>query len=287
MPIPIAAIGATMAAGSLAGSILGKKKKAKGPDIGYLTGQIKQGSEKARGYVGQEFGELAPVTTQYGQGIEELGTGYEAKTKGLAEEYQKNLGQLGEADKTARDLSVALKSKESYGAVPMQQQMIREQLAASGGMRTGAASKLLAQPTMQAAQDVSRAGTEMDISNLERQSARQEQGVNTLYQSQAGAALTKLGLDQEKLTTLMENGRADIISKYAKLAGIDEAELNALLGLEGMRTQVDMANTTAANARQQEIWNQLGGLGSSLMTFGAANKAPTGPSADTLRFVRG
>lgn len=259
-----------MAAGSLAGSIFGKKNKAKGPDIGYLTGQIQQGANKARGQAGMEYADLQPLTKDYASGIEELGTGYEAKTKGLAEEYQKNLGQLGEADKTARDLSLALKSKESYGAVPMQQQAIREQLAASGGLRTGAAARALTQPTMQAAQEVSRAGTQMDIENLGRQSARQEQGVNALYQSQAGAALTKLGLDQNKLQTLMENGRTDIISKYAKLAGIDEAELNAILGLSGMQTQVDLANTAAANARQQAIWDQLGGLGTSLIGYGAS-----------------
>lgn len=267
-------LGVGLAAAGLAGSIFGKKKKAKGPDIGYLTGQIQQGAQKGREQVGAEFGELQPITQQYGKGIEELGTGYEAKTKGLAEEYQKNLGQLGEADKTARDLSIALKSKESYGAVPMQQQAIREQLASSGGMRTGAAAKLMAQPTMQAAQDVSRAGTEMDIANLERQSVRQQQGVDALYQSQAGAALTKLGLDQEKLTTLMENGRTDIINKYAKLAGIDEAELNAILGLHGMQTQVEMANVAAANANRQAIWDQLGGLGTSLIGYGAAQSSP-------------
>lgn len=68
----------------------------------------------------------------------------------------------------------------------------------------------------------------------------------------------------------MENGRTDIISKYAKLAGIDEAELNAILGLSGMQTQVDLANTAAANARQQAIWDQLGGLGTSLIGYGAS-----------------
>jgi len=269
---PMMGTGIGLAAAGLAGSIFGKKKKAKGPDIGYMTGLVKQGSQRGREQAGQEYAELQPYTQEYGKGLEELGTGYEAKTKGLAEEYQRNLGQLGEADKTARDLSMALKSKETFGAVPMAQQAIRENLASAGAMRTGAAARALAQPTMQAAQEVSRAGTQMDIANAERQSARQEAGVNALYQSQAGAALTKMGLDQEKLRTLMENGRTDIINKYAKLAGIDEAELNALLGIHGIAVQADNAKVAAANARQQAIWNELGKFGTSLMGAGGSKQ---------------
>lgn len=283
MAIPLAAIGLGMQAASLASSVFGKKKKAKGPDIGYLTGQIKEGSEKARGLAGQEFQALQPLSGQYGTQMEQLGAGYEQKAKGLAEEYQKGLGQLGEADKTARDLSVALKTKEEMGSVPLQQQMLREQLAASGGLRTGAAGKILAQPTQQAAERVGQFGSQLDVENLARQSARQEQGVSALYQSQAGAALTKLGLDQTKLQTLLDAGRTDIISKYAKLAGIDEAELNAMLGLHGMAAQTEMANVAASNAQKQSVLDALSGFGGSLVGY-AASQPTANKTAMTTHF---
>jgi len=282
-------VGAGLAGAGLAGSIFGKKKKAKGPDIGYLTGIVKQGAEKARGLTGQEYETLQPLSQKYGAGIEELGAGYESKIRGLGEEYQKGLAGVGESEKAARDLAVALQQKEEYGAVPLQQQMIREQLAAGGGLRTGAAGKLLAQAPTQAAQRVSQFRTQADIERLSREAARQEEGVRNLYQTQAGAALTKLGLDQTKLQTLLETGRTDIINKYAKLAGIDEAELNAILGIHGLATQTEMANVAAENARQQAILEQLGGLGTSLIGYGLAQQpiVRKGPSAETLRFVRG
>lgn len=73
----------------------------------------------------------------------------------------------------------------------------------------------------------------------------------------------------------MDNGRTDIISKYAQLAGIDEAELNAILGLHGLAAQTEMANASAANANQQAIWQALGGLGGSLMAYGGSKTPKT------------
>ena len=251
MPIPLAVALAPAAIG-LANSIFGKKKSAN-VDIPGMTKTITEGSSRQQGIVGNQAQALSALNPAYQTGMTNLGAGYTQTSEDLAKNYQANLAQLGTADTMAAEKAKALNQQEAARNIPLQQQLIREQLAATGGTRTGQAGKAMAAPVTQAAQQASNYSKTLDIQNLQAKSARQQQGVDTLYQSQAGAALQKLGLDRDTMNTLLANNRSDIIMQAAQLLGIDQQQVANLLGIKGIQTNVNIANATGYNANQAAL----------------------------------
>jgi hypothetical protein len=268
--LPAIAIGAGLAAGGLAGSIFGKKKKAS-VDTGAMLGAINKSTETQKNLVGNQFSDLQQPTAQFKTGMGQLGEDYLKSTQANAENYQKNLTQVGEAEKVAADKALAASQTAQASTIPLQQQAIRQSLASAGQLRTGAAAKALTAPVQQLTQNLGQERAASDVNIASRNAARLEQGVNTLYQSKAGADLEKLGMDKDTLTTLLNAGRTDIINKYASLIGIDQQQLANILGVQGIQANVGLANTAASNQNQAAIYNALTGLGGQIMGAGIAS----------------
>jgi hypothetical protein len=279
MALPVV-IGAGLAAGGLAGSLFGKKKKSN-IDTGYLTGLVNQSTGKQRDIVGQRDVELAPLYDKYKADSAKLGEDYLTSTRGASEQYKKDVAGLGLEDRLASQKAGDLLQKQQFRSVPGQQQAIKESLAATGSLRSGGGRTALAQPTKEAYQNVSDFRTEQEVQNLQQESARKEQAISNVYSTELGAQLTKLGLDKDTMQYLVESGRGDIINRAADLLGIEQSQLNAMLGIYGLKANEDMANATAENDRRQAIYNSLTGLGGSLIAggMGGSSKAPSAPSS--------
>jgi len=237
-----------------ASSYLNKPKK---PNTSGLQMFNQMYGKQQKDLVNQQFTDLQPGNERYRTQREALGQAFEDKSAGQAEEYQKNLMGLGEYDRQAADKSSALQQEKDFRSVPMQQQMIRENLAASGGMRTGGAARAMSQPTMEAAQRSSDYSRGLESTLLERQAARAEKGVDTVYTSKAGAAMERLGIDKETLTTLYNSGRTDIINRAGQMLGISQQELANMLAVEGIQINAGLADNAASNERNQQNQNAL------------------------------
>jgi hypothetical protein len=261
------AIGAgTMGAGLL-NSVLGKKKKAS-VDTAAMMEDIRKSTEAQKGIVGQQTTALQALNPAYESGMKGLGESYTKTATDLAKAYQTNLTGVGTAEQMAAEKAKALQTQTAARNIPLQQQLIRQQLAATGGGRTGQAAKALSAPVSQAATQASDFSKTLDIQTLQAQSARQEKGIDTLFQTQAGAALTKLGLDKETITTLLNNNRSDIILQAGQLLGIDQQQLANMLGIAGIQTNVNIANAAGYNANQAALNQALIGTGGYLVGKG-------------------
>jgi len=270
---PLMGAGIGLAAGGLAGSVLGKKKKAK-VDVAGMTNLVKGSSGRQKDLIGQQFNELQPMSAEY-----------EAKRTGLSESIQpgfekigKDLmtgyGQVGQQEQSNLENILNTRQQQNARNIPLQQQLLREQLAASGGLRTGGAAKVMQAPVTQAQTEQADLASTLSQQAMERQTGRLEKGTEAQAGLAKEALTTKLGIDEDTMNTLFQTGRTDIIEKLGALRGVESDELQSLLGIMGLKTQTDLANTAASNANQQALWSSLSGLGGQLIGMGASGSSP-------------
>jgi len=283
--LPLAIAGGAMMAGGLAGSLFGKKKKASVDLTPYINATQKS-SATQRDLIGQQFEQLQPLSQEYESKMSGLGTGIEQKYGDIAKQYRSGLSQVGGAEQAALESILSSRQQQTARNIPLQQQLIRENLAASGGFRTGGAAKAMQAPITEMQQQQADLASQLSSEKLAREAGRMEKGTEAEMQLAKEGTLQKLGIDENTLNTLLETGRTDIIDKLGALRGVESDELQSLLGIYGMQTNVNLANTAAENERRQALYNTLTGIGGSLMGMGSGPSSSR-PSAQTLKFVRG
>lgn len=265
-------VGAGLTGAGLAGSLFGKKKKAPSIDVAGMRRLIGDYSQKQRDMIGQQFEQLQPLTQQYQQRAGELGAGIEQQYGDIAEQYRGGLGQVGQAEQQTMEQLLANRRTQAARDIPLMQQMQREQAAASGLMRTGAAGRMMQQPVQQFQQEQSDLYGDLAAQRMGSETQRQQRALEVQREMATSAAAQRLGIDKDSMNTLLQTGREDLIRKFADLRGVSTAELNGMLQAMGLQTQVDLANTAAENERRQALWSALSGLGGQFMGYGMMKK---------------
>lgn len=134
-PITTAAIiGGGMAAGGLAGSLLGKKK-AKPIDISQQLAQVKGTYDRNRGINLEAYNQLQPITDQYAEDSAKARAGLSAAFGKGKEEY---LGATEDLTNKAQSALRANLYSDTFTGLPDTMRAVREASAAGGGLDSGA-----------------------------------------------------------------------------------------------------------------------------------------------------
>jgi len=226
-----------------------------------LENLVTQSQQRQQGIIQGLYNNLQPLTAQYGTNINQAGGNYAGATTAAAKAYQQGLAGLNTADQLAAQTAVDTAKRQAYSSLPGIQQSIRESLAATGNLKGGRAATALVQPSLQIAQNIQTLTNNLQQQGYTAQQARQEAGVQAIYSTAQGNALTQLGIDQDTARTLLQNGRSDLITQAGALAGLDATTLNQMLGLETEAQTSNIAAAQANQARQTAIGEALGTLG--------------------------
>jgi hypothetical protein len=267
-------LGGILGAGALIGGALVGKKKSSNPtvDIAGMENLVKTTGQKQRALIGQQFDQLQPLSAQLKTESQAMGTGLEKKFGDISQQYRSGLSGIGGLEQKTLDSILSNRQVQSARNIPLQQQMIREQLAASGGFRTGGAARALQAPVLQQQQEQADLASQLATERLGREAERAEKGVDVQAEMAKQGALQKLGIDEDTMRTLFETGRTDIIEKLASLRGVEADELQSLLGIKGIQTQVGLAQAAANNARRQALSSSLMGIGGNLLGQALSNE---------------
>lgn len=239
----------------------------KGIDTGKLRTMLEQGLNKQKGIVEQGFAQLP----QFGQAFEQkqgqLGADLVSGSRDRAMEFGKGLEAIDTSDQVKARQGQA--QELAFRNLPAAQQAIRENLAATGGLNRGVAVRALQQPVLQASQQAADESfniqSEADQANI----ARREQALGTLFNTEQGAALTKLGIDKDTARTLMETGRSDVLNRALQLTNIEGQRTQGLLDIETLAQQQSAAQDAAKRGRLGQVLSTVGGLGgAALGSFG-------------------
>lgn len=236
--------------------LFGGSKKPKIDYAGMLK-TVREGAGKQREYVNTAYSDVKPLDTKFSSDMGTLGTNYESKVSGLGEDYLKSLQGMTAGDQELATKQLDLAKEQAYRTLPVNQEIIRKNLAASGNLRTGASAKAFGDTVLQNQQNLSDYGQKLGIANLQANQARMETGITNVYNSKAGAALQRLGLDADTFRTLYQNGRTDILDQAMKLVGISDQEVANILGVQGIQANAELVSTFGENANRQALLNSI------------------------------
>lgn len=247
------------------------KKKTPSFDTGALRAILEQGQTRAKNEINTGFSQSAPLLKQFESSRNALGKAFETGANQRAQTFAQGLQQV-ESPEFVRQQQA--KARElAFRDLPGTQELIREQLGATGGLNRGAAIRALQAPVLQAAQTASDQGFQIQQDAAARDINRRQVALKTIFDTGQGAALERLGIDEQTANTLLKTGRADIIDRAMALAGIEQNRTQGLLDIETLRQQQEIAKAQAKNARRGALLSSVGSLaGAGLGSFGG----PTG-----------
>lgn len=249
----------------------GSKPKSINADA--LRNILEQGLRKQKSVLGQGFTQLPGLGKGFEQKAGQLGEEFVTGATGRAQEFARGLQQVEDPSFVKREQGKA--QELAFRNLPAVQQQIRENLAATGGLQRGAATRALQAPVLQASRAASDAGFQIQQQAAGREIERKERGLDTIFQTEQGAALTKLGIDRNTASILLQTGREDILNKAMSIAGIEQQRTQGLLDIEQLRQTSDIARQQSKRAGLGRVLSGVGSLAGTGLGF-ALGGGPVG-----------
>lgn len=261
-------------------ALFGKKPNIPSIDTAALNRLVDEAAAKKRAIVGGLTGELQPISANFEQKRNALGTGYLNDVNTGINEFNTGIGALKESSGAAGEEAARAFREQQFRDVPEIQKSVREALGGSGTLNTGAARFSLARPTIEAARASSDFAAQQKINDLQRKQQLGEKALDYSTTAKQGGIDTKFGLDKDTVDYLTSIGRSDLIDKANSMLGIEGDVGDARLNIEQARQNNDIARATAAANNRNAVLSGITTLGGAAIggLFGGAPGAAAGGS---------
>lgn len=274
------------AAGVVKGLLSGGGVSA--PDLSALFKTIDTAGENQRDMINALPAELQKQYAEYKASnaatIEALQTG----TQALGDKYKAETAALYDPNAPAVKAALDAAKTAIYADLPGQQDAIRQALAATGGFNRGTASKQLAAPVIQAGQQYGQQVANVTAQQLQQKQQAQQNALNTILSMDQNTLQSVFGMNKEQALQIMQSNREDLKDQLTSLVNQSVNQTNQKLGVQGAQVQNQYQADVAKKAQSDAMtgaWVDLGAnaISQGLQTF---NQPTSGPSAETLNFVR-
>jgi hypothetical protein len=243
-------------AAGLAGSLLGKKK-SKAPDLTPIINMANQSAKRQGEIATNVRGQLAPLTQDYSKGVQGLATGLQTQVASNANQYVKDQETASQA--LNRSLSDELKQRV-LSTQPELQRQLREGLAASGQLRSGAAAAANTNLANELASQIGQGQMKIQQGDLQARQAALE----TAMQMNDKALFTATGMNKDQLQAVFQSGRQDLIDEASALIEAEKSRLNAVAGLAQNQSTYNLAAQSAADQNRNQLISSGADLAGSL-----------------------
>ena len=219
-----------------------------------LKNTATSGAEKKKKLISGIKPQTDPLSTEF-QAANKMATEQaQQRRRALADKFmgdvQKGQSQFGQAqfDKAKQQV---------LGALPELQRAARENAAATGGLKRGAAAEMVQRPVTEAAATL---GTAAGDIALQSQIASQN-ALDKVFTGDRAFELERLGIDRATAQTLLDAGRTDILQEALGLVGVEDQLTTDLLGIEQMRMEAEAAKEAGKAQRRSALTSALIGAG--------------------------
>lgn len=247
MPITPGSVAGGVALGT---ALLNKKKNVSLPSLDPQMRAIDAAGQRQRDIAGNLTTSLAPLTTNYGSDVKSAIEARRGEVNAASDKYLSNFSTA--ADSLAKKSSDMLKQRV-LEAQPELQRQLREGLASTGQLGSGAGFDAFTQQAVTAGKEIGQGQSEIELQRLQglQQATKDVFGVDTNFAMQA------LGIDENTLNTILQSGREDLIREAQQL--IDESrnttqQKTALLTAGQDRA---MATDLGSKTASQDLMNAI------------------------------
>ncbi len=244
----------------LGASLLGKKKNAALPSVEPQMKLIDASGQRERDIAGGLTNELKPVNEQFGTDLRGAINTRRGEQTAAGDKFMSGFSSAGNA-RTAQESD--LLKQRVLEAQPELQRQLREGLASTGQIGSGAGIDAFGNLATEAGRQIGQGQAELSIKNLEglQDATKQVFGADTAFTTQA------LGIDERGLNTLLNSGREDLIREAQALINEARATTQAKVGVLGQGQDREMASKLGGAAADQDLRNAI---------LGAAGRAAGG-----------
>ncbi len=260
MALPIAAIGAGLTAGGIAGTLFGKKSVPKF-DPAFANRLADVGRSRETGFIDQFKTGTTGASDQFRTDINDATASAQLQSRQGAQEFLENFDPI--TSRLVKSRQDALK-QSLFGEIPELVQAAREAGAAGGGLDRGVIQSNLANIPIQQGQAFNRGATELGNTALQAQlDARTK-----VFDANNQLILNKLGIDSNTAEAILNSGNQALVNELNALIDSSRNAIGIQISADSAAQGSNIGNVQDINANRQAIFNGLIGGGTALLGSG-------------------
>lgn len=282
-----------MGLGSIISGLIGSGRKLPTIDLRPIFDTIDKSGAERKALINNLPAALQQEYAKYRSSLSQSGADLEARTKDIGSTLLENTQNLYGADNPAVQATLnALKTK-TYSTLPGTLDELKANLAATGGLGRGGASKAITQAVLQPAQTFAQQSQDVLANQLMTQQQAVQSAYNKIAQLDDATAQNLFGMTTTEAANILQFGRSDLQQQLTDLINNIDVTTNQKLGAQGIAANNAYQNAVTRNAQQNALTNDIvnTGIGIGTAMFGgpaagAGAGLPAGADVSSMAYMR-
>lgn len=261
--------------GSIVSGLINSGRSLPTIDLGPIFAEIDRAGAQRSTLINNLPAELQKEYAKYKASNTAASEGLETRTKDIGQTLlERTQGLYGPDSPAVQATLNALKTK-TYSTLPGTLDELRANLAATGGLGRGGASRAITQAVLQPASTFAQQSQDVLANQLQTQQQAVQSAYNKIAQLDDATAQSLFGMSTTEAANILQFGRQDLQQQLADLINNINTVSGQKLGAQGIAANNAYQNAVTRNAQQNaltnDIFSTVGGLGESSFTGGGGN----------------
>lgn len=282
-----------MGLGSIVSGLISSGRKLPTIDLRSIFATIEQSGAERKGLINNLPAELQKEYAKYRSSLAASGSDLESRTKDIGQTLLTNTQGLYGPDSPAVQATLNALKTQTYSTLPGTLDELRANLAATGGLGRGGASKAITQAVLQPASTFAQQSQDVMANQLQTQQQAVQSAYNKIAQLDDATAQNLFGMTTTEAANILQFGRSDLQQQLTDLINNIDVTTNQKLGAQGIQANQAYQNAVTRNAQQNALTNDIvnTGIGLGTMSFGGLPGAggaglPAGADVSSMDYMR-
>lgn len=248
-------------AGSVIGGLINNGRSLPTVDISSLLSLINQNKAQNADLINNMPAELAPLYAAYTQSLNGAGTNLQTATDAAGNNLLSSTKALYDPNSAAVQATLAALKQQDYSTLPGTLNSLKSNLAATGGLGNGGATRAITSAVMAPAATYSQQAANVQGTQLQQQQTNVQTALNKIASMDDATAQSIFGMSKDQATTILNSGRQDLQQQLASLINNNNNAESQSLSAQGIAVNNGYQNAVTRNQQQAAVTNGLVNLG--------------------------
>lgn len=267
---------ALLAAGSVISGLINSGRSLPTVDMGAILNTIQQNRQTNTSLINELPESLKPLYEQYAASLQGAGNQLRTDTNNIGQNLLDQTTALYDPNSAAVQATLAALKQQDYSTLPGTLNALRSQLAATGGLARGGASRAITEAVLAPAAQYSQQAANTQANQLNLQQTNVQAALNKIAQMDDQTSQNIFGMSKEQAANILQFGRQDLQNQLADLINTNNSAAAATEGAYGVSANNAYQNAVTRNAQQEAIVNGLVNTGANVADsmFSGSSAAP-------------
>ena len=246
--------------GSVVAGLINNGRSLPTIDLAPLLATINQNRDTNAGLINGLPAELQPLYDAYKASLGQAGDTLRSDTTNVGNDLLNKTTALYDPNSDAVKATLAALKQQDYSTLPGTLNALKSQLAATGGLSRGGASKAITSAVLNPASTYSQQALNVTADQLNKQQTNVQSALNKIASMDDNTAQMIFGMTKDQAANILQFGRNDLKDKLTALINNNDQATNAILGVQGIGANNAYQTAVTRGAQQTAIVNGLAQL---------------------------